>query len=264
MGRHPTPLDPRYYDPDYRSVHSGKAQARYLYHRERARARPPPEPVPVIRQCRICQRRIGAKRWYCEACRANLNNGFNRRLVSERRAAGQCVRCGERAVEGQTCCGRCKAMRRKRYKPGVAAVHHARQLADRQARAVCTICEATVATGRKRCEACLSDGRLRHRRDRARWRAAGRCSMCGGTPKRGKKVCPVCVARGNTLRAKNQAAGWCRCGRFKAKDRQSCPACLSLGRDGQRRRRGHNPRVDREHVRNRRPQIRSKKRVLSC
>ena len=115
---------------------------------------------------------------------------------------------------GATCCVRCRELTRQRYKPGAAAVRSKRQLEDRKARAVCTICCAPTATGRLRCPACLADSRARHTRDRAHWRAAGRCVSCGRPPRRGVKVCGVCAERKKKLRATNQAAGYCRCGRF--------------------------------------------------
>lgn len=231
--------DPRWYDHGYRPQQLGNAQALYIYQRERARTRaklPPAEPVIRERRCRICQRRItwGYKR-YCEACRANLNNGFNRRLVSERRRAGQCVRCGAAAVKGQTNCVSCRAIARKRYTPGTRAATKRRLLDHRKARRVCTICEAPAAAGRTRCAPCLSDSRSRHRRDRAHWRATGRCVGCGRAPERAN-ICNICLARGKTLRAANQAAGFCRCGGFRASGRMSCSACLTKAREYQRRR----------------------------
>ena len=192
------------------------------------------------RQCRICQRRItwGYKRWYCEACRANLNNGFNRRLISQRRAAGLCIRCGELAVEGATCCVRCRDKARERYKPGRKRTARKRLLlARRTALSICTICCAPTATGRLRCVACLADSRARHVKTRARWRAAGLCVSCGRTPRRGVKVCGVCTERKNKLRATNQAAGYCRCGRFVTPGRKSCAGCRAAARACQRRRR---------------------------
>ena len=231
--------DPRYYDPANIRPQVGNAQARYLYQRARARARvPPSEPVIRERLCRICQRPItwGFKRWYCESCRSHQNDKFNRRLISQRRAAGLCVRCGELAVEGHTCCVRCKAISRQRYKPGAAAVRSKRQLEDRKARAVCTLCEAPAATGRLRCVACLADSRARNRRDRARWRAAGLCVACGRAPKRGQ-LCGVCDTRLRALRVKNQAEGLCRCGRVRVPGRKSCAGCRAAAREYQRRRR---------------------------
>ena len=233
--------DPRYYDPANIRPRP-RHQAAYIRNRAAARARallPPSEPIIRERLCRICQRPItwGFKRWYCESCRSHKNDKFNRRLISQRRAAGLCVRCGELAVEGHTCCVRCKAISRKRYKPGAAAVRSTRQLEDRKARAVCTLCEAPAATGRLRCVACLADSRARHRRDRAHWRAAGLCVGCGRTPRRGVKLCAVCLARGKKLRTENQAAGYCRCGRFVTPGRKSCGVCLSRAREYQRRRR---------------------------
>ena len=205
--------------------------------------RPGSEPIIRARQCRICQRRItwGYKRWYCEACRALINAGFNRRLISQRRAAGLCARCGDLAVEGQTCCVRCRNLARQRYKPGrKLTATRKRQLEDRKARAVCTICCAATATGRKRCHACLADSRGRHRRDRARWRATGRCVSCGRTPRRGVKLCAVCLARGKKLRTENQGQGFCRCGRFLTPGRKSCAGCRAAAREYQRRRRAEN------------------------
>ena len=202
--------------------------------------RPESEPVICERLCRICERRItwGKKRLYCEACRANLNNGFNRRLVTARRSAGLCIRCGELAVEGATCCVRCRELTRQRYKPGrKRTAARKRQLEDRKARAVCTLCEAPAATGRTRCVACLADSRARHRRDRARWRSTGLCVACGRTPRRGSRLCTVCLARGKKLRTENQAAGYCRCGRFVAPGRKCCGVCLSRARERMRRRR---------------------------
>ena len=240
MGDNPTPPDPRWYDPDLRSVNPGNRQARFISARERARAKallPPPEPFIRERICRICQRVItrGYKRWYCAACRANLNSGFNRRLVLERRAALRCVRCGAAAIQGQSNCARCRDKARERYTPATARAAIKRRVADRKARHVCTVCEAAVASGRRRCEACLSDSRDRHLRERARWRSAGLCSGCGRTPKRGK-LCEVCAERKKKLRATNQASGYCRCGRFRAPGRKSCLVCLTKARDYARRR----------------------------
>ena len=233
--------DPRYYDPANIQPRP-RYQAAYIRNRAADRARallPPSEPIIRERQCRICQRRItwGYKRWYCEACRTHLNNGFNRRLISQRQAAGLCARCSDLAVEGATCCVRCRELTRQRYKPGAAAVRSKRQLEDRKARAVCTICCAPTATGRLRCPACLADSRARHTRDRAHWRAAGRCVSCGRPPRRGVKVCGVCAERKKKLRATNQAAGYCRCGRFVTPGRKGCCVCLTRAREYQRSRR---------------------------
>ena len=239
MGDNPTPPDPRWYDPGYRPQQLGNRQARYISARERARAKallPPPEPVIRDRQCRICQRQIAfGRKWYCEACRANLNNGFNHRIVAARRAAGLCVRCGELAVDGRTCCVRCRDKARQRYKPGTNRAA-SKRLEHRKARYVCTVCTAAVATGRLRCEACLLDSRDRHRRERTRWRDSGVCVGCGRTPKRGK-LCGVCGEREKKLRATNQAAGYCRCGRFRVPGRKGCAGCLTRSMEYQRRRR---------------------------
>ena len=232
--------DPRWFDPNYRSVHSGNRQARFLARRERARSRallPPAEPVIRERLCRICKRTItgGYKRWYCECCRATLNNGFNQRLVRKRRALRLCVRCAVATVKGQARCARCMDLERRRYNPKEAAVRRKRLLATRRARAVCSLCEAQVATGRARCAACLSDARARHKRERAGWRASGRCVGCGRSPRRGR-LCEVCRARAKQVRANNVAQGFCHCGRFLAPCRKNCPACLTRAREYQRAR----------------------------
>ena len=203
---------------------------------------PRPESEPIIRerQCRICQRRItwGCKRWYCEACRATLNNGFNRRLISQRRAAGLCARCGAAAIQGQLNCVRCRDKARQRYKPGrKLTATRKRLVARRTALALCTLCEAPAAIGRTRCPACLADSRARHRRNRARWLAAGLCVSCGRTPRRGVKLCAVCLARRKKLRTENQGQGFCRCGRFLTPGRKSCAGCRAAAREYQRRRR---------------------------
>ena len=234
--------DPRWFDPNIRP--RPRHQAAYIRNRAAARARalhPPSEPSIRERQCRICQRRItwGFKRWYCESCRANKDNGFNRRLISQRRAAFLCARCGDLAVEGQTCCVRCRDKARQRYKPGrkLTATRKRQLLARRTALSICTICCAATATGRLRCGACLADSRARHRRDRARWREKGLCVSCGRTPCRGVKVCGVCAERKKKLRAKNEAAGYCRCGRFLTPGRKSCASCRAAAAASMRRRR---------------------------
>ena len=234
--------DPRYYDPANIQPRP-RYQAAYIRNRAAARARallPPSEPIIRERQCRICQRRItwGYKRWYCELCRALINAGFNRRLISQRRAAGLCGRCGAAAIQGQLNCVRCRDKARERYKPGrKLTATRKRLLARRTALSICTICCAPTATGRLRCVACLADSRARHRRDRAHWRAAGLCVSCGRTPRRGVKVCGVCAERKKKLRATNQAAGYCRCGRFVTPGRKSCAGCRAAAREYQRRRR---------------------------
>ena len=238
--------DPRFFDPNYRSVHPGNKQARFLAWRERARSRallPPAEPVIRERLCRICKRPIalGSKRrWYCEACRATLNNGFNQRLVRERRALRLCVRCAVATVKGLARCARCLDLERRRYNPKEAAVRRKRLLASRRERAVCSLCEAQVATGRTRCAGCVSDGRAKHKRDREIWRASGRCAGCGRTPRRGR-LCEVCRARGRRVRANNVAQGFCHCGRFLARGRKNCPDCLAKALEYQRARRDATP-----------------------
>ena len=232
--------DPRFFDPDYRTGHTGTRQALWLSSRERARERallPPAEPVIRERLCRICKRSVawGVKRWYCECCRATLNNGFNQRLVRQRRALRLCVRCAVATVKGQARCARCMVLERRRYNPKVAAAHHKRLLASRRARAVCSLCEEQVATGRARCAACLSDARARHKRERAGWRASGRCGGCGRTPRRGR-LCEVCRARGKQVRANNVAQGFCHCGRLLAPGRKNCTDCLAKALEYQRRR----------------------------
>ena len=173
-----------------------------------------------------------------ELCRALINAGFNRRLISQRRAAGLCGRCGAAAIQGQLNCVRCRDKARERYKPGrKLTATRKRLLARRTALSICTICCAPTATGRLRCVACLADSRARHRRDRAHWRAAGLCVSCGRTPRRGVKVCGVCAERKKKLRATNQAAGYCRCGRFVTPGRKSCAGCRAAAREYQRRRR---------------------------
>ena len=185
-----------------RSLRNAQADRISLSGRRLARGRCSRLQNPVIRerQCRICQRRItwGYKRWYCEACRANLiQRRFNRRLISQRRAAGLCIRCGELAVEGaDLLCSLPGARRGSDTSLAGSGPPHVsgswkigrRVRSARSAR-------LRPQRGALRCQACLADSRARHRRDRARWRAAGLCVSCGRTPRRGVKVCGVCTER---------------------------------------------------------------------
>ena len=223
-------------------------QDAYIRNRAAARARallPPSEPIIRERLCSICQRRItwGKKRWFCEACRTYRDNEFNRRLISQRRAAGLCIRCGELAVEGATCCVRCRELTRQRYKPGRKRTAARKRLLARSYGACRSARSARLRLrqrGALRCQACLADSRGRHRRDRARWRAAGLCVGCGRTPRLGVKLCAVCLALGKKLRTKNEGQGFCRCGRFVTPGWKSCAGCRAAAREYQRRRRAEN------------------------
>ena len=181
--------------------------------------------------CRICQRSItwGLRRRYCEECRALINADSIGVLSHSGRRLGCAPGVAIWLWRARPVVSAVGTRRGSGTSLAAAAVRSKRQLEDRKARAVCTLCEAPAATGRLRCQACLADSRGRHRRDRARWRAAGLCVGCGRTPRRGVKLCAVCLARGKKLRTKNEGQGFCRCGRFVTPGRKSCAGLSSCG-----------------------------------
>ncbi len=133
---------------------------------------------------------------------------YAKRLKTERRAAGVCVKCG-RATDGKASCADC---RKKDL---------GRQTKRQEARAAegrCKSCgKPKGGDGKVYCPACLKKAEGWNRVHRARHKAKGLCLACG-KESGGKTRCPDCavksVAAAREARERYAAAGLCRnCGK---------------------------------------------------
>ena len=107
----------------------------------------------------------------------------------------------------------------------------------RKAAGQCPTCTAPIAVGRLKCADCLADKCAENRERKASWAASGRCLKCGHAREDARLHCAACRKQGYAYKARYRADGLCSCGRFVAKGRKSCAACLTLRRDGKRLRR---------------------------
>ena len=101
--------------------------------------------------------------------------------------------------------------------------------ADRTERAICTLCEAPVATGRLRCEACLADNRKAVKELQRRRKAEGRCWRCGRAAAPFVN-CAVCREKLRTRTANLHRRGRCHCGSWAPAGKKRCGWCKNYGK----------------------------------
>ena len=197
----------------YRKVEDVRAWQRRRYRRQSAERvarglcpkcgkRPPAPNRSTCEQC-LEQRRAADRASYAKAkaegklyggsraeAKRRAGRANSKRRYHARRAAGRCVRCGEREpVEGSPSCERCHEARNARER----ALWNARRAAG-----LCGACGEPAPDGAARCDPCvaLQQGRPARaaygRKQYARRRAQSRCTDCGEYSA-GASRCPACA-----------------------------------------------------------------------